>query len=139
MHFKISANTRKEGHTFPQLNQKRNISKEEQKALATPCLAASPSPSAAVPAARTALTRGLAQRLSLHPCSLCQAACPSPFEIPSPQMSQARIGTAPREAHAGFILAPCGPQHFADASHGTVTLIRSRPAPPRPVPCPSVP
>lgn len=139
MHFKILANMRKEGQTFPPLNQKRNISKEEQKALASPCLAVSSSPSAAVPAARTALTRGLAQRLSLHPCSVCQAACPSPFEIPSPQMAQARIGTAPREAHAGFILAPCGPQHLADAKRGTVALILSHPAPTLPVPCPSVP
>lgn len=101
-----------------------------------PCLAVSSSPSAAVLAA---LAQGLAQRLSAHPCSVCQAACPSPFEIPSPQMSQARTGMVPREAHAGFILAPCGPQRFANANRGAVTPIRSHPAPALPTSRPSVP
>lgn len=139
LHFKICAHTRKQGHPFPWLNQKRNISKEKQKDLANPlprCEFIPPTQQCRQHAKTSPKTwqRGFL----LHPCCICQTDCPSPFEIPSPQMSQGRIGKAPREAHAGFILAPCGPQHFTDASHAALTLIHCHPSATLPVFCPSV-
>lgn len=73
----------------------------------------------------------------LHPSRACQTACPPPFEIPSPQMSWGRTGKVPREAHAGFILAPCVVQHLTDAIHTALALIRCHPSQ-RCLLCPSV-
>lgn len=73
----------------------------------------------------------------LHPSHACQTACPSPFEIPSPQMSWGRTGKVPREAHAGFILAPCVAQHLTDAIHTALALICCHPSQ-RCLLCPSV-
>lgn len=133
MHFKISANTRREGQTSPRSYQKRNTSKGQQRALGTPCLAVSSSPSQQGQQHAGPSPKAWHRGSLLHPRSVCQAACPSPSEMPSPQMSQARIGMAPREARAGFILAPCGPQHCAAASHGAGTLICCHPAPTLPI------
>lgn len=139
LRFRICANTRKQVHSLPRSIQKRNICKEQQKDLANPLphWAFIPPTQQRRQHMQTS-PKAWQSGFRLRPRCVCQTACPSPFEIPSPQMSQGRIGKAPREAHAGFILAPCGPRHFTDASRAALALTRCRPSAKLPGFCPSV-
>lgn len=104
---------------FPWSNKKGNVSKQ-QKYLAH-CEFIPPAQQCRQHARSSPKT--WQREFVLHPYCIYQTARASPLEILSPLMSLGRTGKLPREAHAGFILAPCGLQHFADASYTTLTLI----------------
>jgi len=86
---KICVNTKKQGHPFACLNQKRNTSEQQQKYLTNPLPHCKFIPQLQ-PCRLHAKT--LQGEVLLHLDCICQAACASPFEIPSPLMSQGRFG-----------------------------------------------